>query len=73
MTSKIILKVRYWKEPRKLIDPVAAHLYYIEVRDQFVKTNFLCSETTAFYLAAYQMQLVYGDFIPEKHKIGFFE
>lgn len=71
--SKLVLKVRIWKEPKKLVDPVAAHLFYLEVRDQFVTVNHLCPETTAFCLAALQMQLVYGDFIPEKHKIGFFE
>eukprot|EP01119_Soliformovum_irregulare_P020537 TRINITY_DN6672_c0_g1_i1.p1 TRINITY_DN6672_c0_g1~~TRINITY_DN6672_c0_g1_i1.p1 ORF type:complete len:859 (-),score=298.15 TRINITY_DN6672_c0_g1_i1:9-2585(-) len=72
-SSKLTLKIKYWSIVRKLIDPIAVRLYYHQIQKNVIKGIWHCSERTALRLAAYQLQTMYGDHQPEKHRVGFFD
>lgn len=41
--SKLILKVQYFKIPVQLSDPVAIHLFYLQIQQKVVSAEYLCS------------------------------
>jgi len=71
--SKLVLKVKLFKQPKKLIDPAALRLMYLQVFQNVLKGLYPYSEKAAVHLGAHQLQILYGDFNPVKHRLGFFD
>eukprot|EP01114_Cavostelium_apophysatum_P012406 TRINITY_DN2769_c0_g1_i1.p1 TRINITY_DN2769_c0_g1~~TRINITY_DN2769_c0_g1_i1.p1 ORF type:complete len:1526 (+),score=453.87 TRINITY_DN2769_c0_g1_i1:244-4821(+) len=71
--SKLVMKIKIWKTPKKLIDPAAVHLLYLQVQQNIVKGIFPVPEKTLLKLAALQLQILYGDYVPSRQKPGFFD
>ncbi len=71
--SHLIFKLKYLKQAKKMIDPAAIHLYYLQIHHNIVRGYWPVTEQLAIRLAAYQLQILYGNFNSEKHKVGFFD
>jgi len=69
--TEVMLKVKYFKTPQKIVDPIAIRLYYLEVKQCIINGTYPTSEKIAICLAAHQVQLAYGNYVPTKHHPGF--
>ena len=54
-------------------DPFTLHLLYVEANKAIVESRYPVNRTDAKDFAALQMQIVYGDHNPDKHKVDFIE
>lgn len=54
-------------------DPFTLHLLYVEANKAIIDGRYPVTRTDAKDFCALQMQIVYGDHDPNKHKPGFFE
>lgn len=71
-TSRLVLKIKFFKRPRYLVDPVALRLFYLQIQTNVVAGAYPCTERLAITLAAHQLQIQEGDHQPQKHKPGWF-
>jgi len=69
--QEVMMKVKYFKTPKKIVDPAAIRLYYIEVKQCIISGTYPTSEKLAVRLAAHQVHLAYGNYVPSKHHPGF--
>ena len=69
--TEVMMKIKYFKTPKKIIDPQAIRLYYLEVKSCIIGGSYPTPEKLAIRLAAHQVQLTYGNFVPSKHHPGF--
>lgn len=71
--SSVILAIKYYKHYFRLEDPVAADLFYAQVRNEFLSGAYPSgSSKTAVRLAALQIQAEEGDFSRGTSRKGFF-
>ena len=54
-TSKLVLKIKFFKRPRYLVDPVALRLFYLQIQTNVVAGAYPCTERLAITLAAHQV------------------
>ena len=71
--SEVMFKIKYFKMPKKLVDESALRLFYIQVKQNIINGAYPCSEKLAIRLAAHQVQLTYGNYVPSKHHPGFLQ
>ncbi|GAM19734.1 hypothetical protein SAMD00019534_029090 [Acytostelium subglobosum LB1] len=71
--SKLVFKIKYFKQPKKLTDPKAVHLYYLQIQQAVITGVYPCSEAMAFRLAALQFYITFGAHDREQHVAGFLE
>eukprot|EP01117_Protostelium_nocturnum_P012403 TRINITY_DN4578_c0_g1_i3.p1 TRINITY_DN4578_c0_g1~~TRINITY_DN4578_c0_g1_i3.p1 ORF type:complete len:1470 (-),score=651.05 TRINITY_DN4578_c0_g1_i3:52-4461(-) len=71
--TKLVLKVKHWKEPKKLIDPQAVSIFYIQLKRYVTGGYYPVFEKLALQLAAYQLVETYGKYDASKHIPGFFD
>eukprot|EP01132_Coremiostelium_polycephalum_P004789 gene4789-5974_t len=71
--SKLVMKIRYFKQPKRLSDPRAIHLYYIQIQQSVVSGTYPCSEAMSLRLAALQFYITFGPYDREKHITGFLD
>ena len=69
----LVFKVKYWKQPKKLIDPTAIHLFYLQLFQNIKTGIYKVPSGLALRLAALVMQIMYGDYEKSKHKIDYFD
>lgn len=72
-SSKLFVKVKYWKTPSVNVDPTTLHLMYMQVNQKILNGEYLCSEHVIINLASYQAQILLGDRDVRKHRSGFLE
>jgi len=65
--KKIFLK----EDEKELLDPVAKNLVYIQALRNVVDGTYPCGVDESLKLAAYQVQIVYGDHNAANHVLGF--
>jgi len=54
-------------------DPFTLHLLYVEANKAIIESKYPVNRTDAKDFAALQMQIVYGDHNPDKHKLSFID
>lgn len=54
-TSKLIMKIKFFKRPKHLVDPVALRLFYLQIQTNVVAGAYPCAERLAIRLAAQQV------------------
>ncbi len=54
-TSRLVLKIKFFKRPRFLVDPVALRLFYLQIQTNVVAGAYPCTERLAITLAAHQV------------------
>eukprot|EP01102_Stenamoeba_stenopodia_P005451 TRINITY_DN160_c0_g1_i3.p1 TRINITY_DN160_c0_g1~~TRINITY_DN160_c0_g1_i3.p1 ORF type:complete len:1038 (-),score=290.46 TRINITY_DN160_c0_g1_i3:626-3739(-) len=69
--TKLLFKVKYWKNQYKLTDTAARHQIYHQVKEEIHSGRWPCNASTAIRLAAHQLYLEVGPFAPATHKPGF--
>ncbi|EGC31859.1 hypothetical protein DICPUDRAFT_156240 [Dictyostelium purpureum] len=71
--SKLVFKIKYFKQPKRLSDSKAVHLYYLQIQQSVVSGTYPCSEAMSFRLAALQFYITFGAHDKEKHAPGFLD
>ncbi|EFA76076.1 hypothetical protein PPL_10655 [Heterostelium album PN500] len=71
--SKLIFKIKYFKQPKKLTDPKAVHLYYLQIQHSVVNGIYPCSEAMALRLSALQFYITFGAHDKDQHVAGFLD
>ncbi|KYQ99981.1 filopodin [Tieghemostelium lacteum] len=71
--SKLVFKIKFFKQPKKLNDAKAVHLFYLQVQNSVVNGFYPCSEAMSFRLSALQFFVTFGAFNKEKHIAGFLD
>jgi hypothetical protein len=56
---------------QKLVDEAAIRIFYLQVKQNIINGSYPCGEKLAIRLAAYQVQLSYGNYVPSSHRPGF--
>ncbi|XP_046351374.1 uncharacterized protein LOC124131899 [Haliotis rufescens] len=56
-----------------LREKVTRHLYFLQLKENFLKYVHLFSEEKCFELVGYALQADYGNYIPDKHQDGYFD
>lgn len=67
------MKIKYIKFPKKLFDPVAVHLYYLQVMHHVLAGDYPTTPTVLMKLAALKFAVNFGAHKPSIHKLGFIE
>jgi FERM central domain len=71
---KLILKCKLFRELNIInSNEQSAHLYYIQTKSNILTGYFYTDINNAVSLAAIQMQIEFGTYCPEKHKLGFMQ
>lgn len=70
-SSKVIMKIKFFKRPKHLVDPIAVRLFYLQIKTNVVSGAYPCADRLAIRLAAYQVShpiplqvVVYWSWIP---------
>eukprot|EP01114_Cavostelium_apophysatum_P013698 TRINITY_DN3378_c0_g1_i4.p1 TRINITY_DN3378_c0_g1~~TRINITY_DN3378_c0_g1_i4.p1 ORF type:complete len:1255 (-),score=352.83 TRINITY_DN3378_c0_g1_i4:20-3784(-) len=63
--SNLVYKVKFFKKAKKLVDPNAVHLWYIEVKHLITSGKLPCSIANSIQFAALSLQNERGDFSPD--------
>ncbi|KAF2075913.1 hypothetical protein CYY_002761 [Polysphondylium violaceum] len=71
--SKLVFKIKFFKQPKRLSDSKAVHLYYLQVQQSVVNGIYPCSEAMSFRLSALQFYITFGPYDKEKHITGFLD
>jgi hypothetical protein len=71
--SKLLLKIKFFKNPVHLVDSLAIHLFYLQIQQKIISGEYLCSERMAVRLGSYHLQIVMGDYDMAKYKDAFEE
>lgn len=61
------VRLRYYKEPWRFVDPVAVHLYFTHARDRVIGGQWWASSKLTQRLAGLQLQVYFGDVDARKH------
>ncbi len=59
------------KIPSDEQDIITNELFFLQVKEYIVKEKYPCLEDSAVLLAAHQLQILFGDFSPKKHRVGY--
>lgn len=70
-TTPLVFKIKYFKQPLKVFDPQAIHLFFLQVKQNVISGQYPASERLVIRLASYHFHSVYGPHLPQKHKPGF--
>ncbi|EGG24040.1 hypothetical protein DFA_06178 [Cavenderia fasciculata] len=71
--SKLVFKIRFFKQPKKLTDSKAVHLYYLQIQQAVVQGIYPCSEAMSLRLAALQFYITFGAHDKDQHVAGFID
>lgn len=72
-SSKIFLKIRaFWKPVQEIVDPVAIHLFYEQVKQQVLEGAIQVTESDYLELLGFQLQALLSDNDKKLHKPGYF-
>jgi len=71
--SKLVFKIKFFKQPKRLSDSKAVHLYYLQIQQSVVNGIYPCSEAMSFRLSALQFFITFGPYDKEKHVTGFLD
>ncbi|XP_059169810.1 protein expanded-like isoform X2 [Physella acuta] len=55
-----------------LREKVTRHQYYLQLKDNVLQYNHLYNEEKCFQLAGYALQADHGNYLPERHEMGYF-
>lgn len=55
-SSKLIMKIKFFKRPKFLVDPMAVRLFYLQIQANVVAGAYPCAERLAIRLAAQQVR-----------------
>ncbi|KAG2389615.1 hypothetical protein C9374_014175 [Naegleria lovaniensis] len=70
-SSNLKFVLRTIKRPVDMKDSVAESIMVKQIHLNFINRLYKCTEKQAVYLASLILQINFGDYNPEKHKIGF--
>jgi len=60
----------YPQDVNDLIQDITKHLFYLQVKDQILSRIIFAPAEVCVMLASYTLQAKYGDYDPQKHKVG---
>ncbi|KAL5265180.1 hypothetical protein ACHWQZ_G006061 [Mnemiopsis leidyi] len=60
----------YPQDVNDLIQDITKHLFYLQVKDQILSRIIFAPAEMCVMLASYTLQAKYGDYDPQKHKVG---
>jgi hypothetical protein len=69
--TKLVLKIKYFKYPKKLRDPVAVYLFFAQTRAQVIRGTIETTEAMAFKLASLHLTADQASFRPQDFRVGF--
>ena len=70
-SSKLELKVKFFRKPKKLVDPKARFLFLKQITNYLLNGYYECAENVLFMLIGYQLKIEKGDFVKGKQRRGF--
>jgi hypothetical protein len=72
--KKLILKCKLFRELNIInANEFCTHLYYIQTKTNILSGYYYAGLSNATALASLQMQIEFGAYCPEKHKLGFMQ
>lgn len=69
--SSLVFKIKFFKYPKKLRDPVAVRFFYAQVRSQVMQGALETSDALAFRLAGLQLAIQQQTFRPQDLRKGY--
>jgi hypothetical protein len=63
--------VRHFKIPKEFEDTESQFYFYKQIEQNILNEYYPCTEKLAVSLASYSVQILFGNYDPNKHKAGY--
>jgi Ran GTPase-activating protein (RanGAP) involved in mRNA processing and transport len=62
--DSVHFKIKYYKQPAYKLDDVSLQLFFVQTKHSILSGNFIIPERISLLLAAFQLQIFYGNYDP---------